>query len=124
MAIIYCHIKESPFKVPVNFPLSFSLQTCGTPALWCLADTSSMEYYYIGSLDLCFCFLLKLFNVYASLTNCSVILQGIRSMNSNGTAIRRSSLLCRSMLKFISSLLHFLTFEVSPEFPPWLFCLL
>ncbi|WZZ22174.1 hypothetical protein YC2023_123561 [Brassica napus] len=38
--------------------------------------------------------------------------QGIRSMNSNGTAICRSSLLCRSMLKFISSLLHYLTFEV------------
>ncbi|KAF2579746.1 hypothetical protein F2Q68_00000595 [Brassica cretica] len=41
---------------------------------------------------------------------------GIRSMNSNGTAIRRSSLLCRSMLKFISSLLHYLTFEASREF--------
>jgi len=38
--------------------------------------------------------------------------QGIRSMNSKGTAILRSSLLCRSMLKFISSLLHYLTFEV------------
>ena len=37
-------------------------------------------------------------------------------MNSNGTAIRRSSLLCRSMLKFISSLLHYLTFEASSEF--------
>ncbi|CAN6864486.1 unnamed protein product [Brassica oleracea] len=48
--------------------------------------------------------------------NWCVILQGIRSMNSNGTAIRRSSLLCRSMLKFISSLLHYLTFEASSEF--------
>lgn len=43
MATIYCHIKESIVKVPVNFPLSFSLQTCGTPALWCLADTSSKD---------------------------------------------------------------------------------
>ncbi|KAH0860631.1 hypothetical protein HID58_088892, partial [Brassica napus] len=79
MATIYCHIKESPIKIPVNFPLFVSLQTCGTPALWCLAE----------------------------------IHQGIRSMNSNGTAIRRSSLLCRSMLKFISSLLHYLTFEAN-----------
>ena len=30
-----------------------------------------------------------------------------------GTAISRSSLLCRSMLKFINSLLHYLTFEAS-----------
>lgn len=29
-----------------------------------------------------------------------------------GTAISRSSILCRSMLKFINSLLHYLTFEV------------
>ncbi|XP_044483375.1 gamma-tubulin complex component 2 [Mangifera indica] len=38
--------------------------------------------------------------------------QGIRAFNTNGTAISRSSLLCRSMLKFISSFLHYLTFEV------------
>ncbi|CAH2072523.1 unnamed protein product [Thlaspi arvense] len=46
----------------------------------------------------------------------SLSYKGIRSMNSNGTGIRRSSLLCRSMLKFISSLLHYLTFEASREF--------
>ncbi|KAK1323412.1 hypothetical protein QJS10_CPA02g00644 [Acorus calamus] len=38
--------------------------------------------------------------------------QGFRSFNTLGTAITRSSLLCRSMLKFINSLLHYLTFEV------------
>ncbi|KAF7825883.1 gamma-tubulin complex component 2 isoform X1 [Senna tora] len=38
--------------------------------------------------------------------------QGVRSLNTRGTAISRSSLLCRSMLKFINSLLHYLTFEV------------
>ncbi|KAH0907193.1 hypothetical protein HID58_039020 [Brassica napus] len=43
----------------------------------------------------------------------SLSYKGIRSMNSNGTAICRSSLLYRSMLKFISSLLHYLTFEAS-----------
>lgn len=38
--------------------------------------------------------------------------QGVRALNIRGTAISRSSLLCRSMLKFMSSLLHYLTFEV------------
>ncbi|KAK9082686.1 hypothetical protein Scep_029157 [Stephania cephalantha] len=38
--------------------------------------------------------------------------QGVRALNTKGTAICRSSLLCRSMLKFINSLLHYLTFEV------------
>ncbi|KAL3027884.1 hypothetical protein AAZX31_03G081500 [Glycine max] len=38
--------------------------------------------------------------------------QGVRALNTHGTAISRSSLLCRSMLKFINSLLHYLTFEV------------
>ncbi|XP_039118396.1 gamma-tubulin complex component 2-like [Dioscorea cayenensis subsp. rotundata] len=38
--------------------------------------------------------------------------QGFRCLNTLGTAISRSSLLCRSMLKFIISLLHYLTFEV------------
>ncbi|CAM8894576.1 unnamed protein product [Rhodiola kirilowii] len=38
--------------------------------------------------------------------------QGIRTLNMRGTAVPRSSLLCRSMLKFVNSLLHYLTFEV------------
>lgn len=38
--------------------------------------------------------------------------QGFRSCNILGTTILRSSSLCRSMLKFIHSLLHYLTFEV------------
>ncbi|KAM5561962.1 gamma-tubulin complex component 2 [Rosa sericea] len=38
--------------------------------------------------------------------------QGVRALNMRGSAIGRSSLLCRSMLKFINSLLHYLTFEV------------
>ncbi|KAE8673743.1 Gamma-tubulin complex component 2 [Hibiscus syriacus] len=37
--------------------------------------------------------------------------QGVRALNYGGTAISRSSLLCRSMLRFINSLLHYLTFE-------------
>lgn len=38
--------------------------------------------------------------------------QGVRKAKMKGTAITRSSLLCRSMLKFINSYLHYLTFEV------------
>ncbi|CAL9179020.1 unnamed protein product [Musa hybrid cultivar] len=38
--------------------------------------------------------------------------QGFRAINILGTAILRSSILCRSMIKFINSLLHYLTFEV------------
>ncbi|KAJ3679243.1 hypothetical protein LUZ60_017254 [Juncus effusus] len=38
--------------------------------------------------------------------------QGFRVYKILGTAMSRSSILCRSMLKFINSLLHYLTFEV------------
>ncbi|CAN6195447.1 unnamed protein product [Urochloa humidicola] len=40
------------------------------------------------------------------------IQQVFRSVKILGTPILRSSLLCRSMLKFVNSLLHYLTFEV------------
>ncbi|XP_051121281.1 gamma-tubulin complex component 2 isoform X2 [Andrographis paniculata] len=38
--------------------------------------------------------------------------QGLRRVDMQGIAISVSSLLCRNMLKFINSLLHYLTFEV------------
>ncbi|KAL6527080.1 Gamma-tubulin complex component 2 [Orobanche gracilis] len=38
--------------------------------------------------------------------------QGLRRLDMQGIAISVSSLLCRNMLKFINSLLHYLTFEV------------
>uniref|UniRef100_A0A0E0KSF5 Gamma-tubulin complex component n=1 Tax=Oryza punctata TaxID=4537 RepID=A0A0E0KSF5_ORYPU len=37
---------------------------------------------------------------------------GFRSVKILGTPVLRSSILCRSMLKFVNSLLHYLTFEV------------
>uniref|UniRef100_I1R2Y3 Gamma-tubulin complex component n=1 Tax=Oryza glaberrima TaxID=4538 RepID=I1R2Y3_ORYGL len=40
------------------------------------------------------------------------IQQGFRSVKILGTPVLRSSILCRSMLKFVNSLLHYLTFEV------------
>ncbi|CAA0837124.1 Gamma-tubulin complex component 2 [Striga hermonthica] len=44
--------------------------------------------------------------------------QGFRRLDMQGIAISVSSLLCRNMLKFINSLLHYLTFEVVLE-PNW-----
>ncbi|PWA78766.1 spc97 / Spc98 family of spindle pole body (SBP) component [Artemisia annua] len=38
--------------------------------------------------------------------------QGARARDRHGTAISTSSIFCRNMLKFINSLLHYLTFEV------------
>ncbi|KAG9141487.1 hypothetical protein Leryth_001920 [Lithospermum erythrorhizon] len=38
--------------------------------------------------------------------------QGARKLDMQGIAVSVSSLLCRNMLKFINSLLHYLTFEV------------
>ncbi|KAL2249191.1 gamma-tubulin complex component 2 [Sesamum indicum] len=38
--------------------------------------------------------------------------QGLRRLDMQGIAISVSSLLCRNMLKFVNSLLHYLTFEV------------
>ncbi|EPS65043.1 tubulin gamma complex-associated protein, partial [Genlisea aurea] len=43
--------------------------------------------------------------------------QGLRKPDMQGIVISVSSLLCRNMLKFISSLLHYLTFEVIE--PSW-----
>ncbi|KAK3034140.1 hypothetical protein RJ639_033483 [Escallonia herrerae] len=39
--------------------------------------------------------------------------QGVRALDMQGIAISVSSLLCRNMLKFINSVLHYLTFEAS-----------
>ncbi|KAL6008296.1 hypothetical protein ACLOJK_033802 [Asimina triloba] len=41
--------------------------------------------------------------------------KGVRSVNTYGTPVSRSSVLCRSMLKFINSLLHYLTFEMAKD---------
>lgn len=64
-----------------------------------------------------FCFPLPVYN------EGNMHLQGVRSLKMRGTAIPRSSLLCRSMLKFINSLLHYLTFEASFILPNVLFFL-
>ncbi|XP_021734335.1 gamma-tubulin complex component 2-like [Chenopodium quinoa] len=62
--------------------------------------------------QLIFRFLFHCKHVSRQLCGAWQVHQGVRSANLKGTAISRSSLLCRSMLKFINSLLHYLTFEV------------
>ncbi|KAI9157404.1 hypothetical protein LWI28_021980 [Acer negundo] len=62
--------------------------------------------------QLIFRFLFRCKHVERQLCGAWQVHQGVRAFNISGTAISRSSLLCRSMLKFISSLLHYLTFEV------------
>nr|VDD19173.1 unnamed protein product [Brassica rapa] len=86
-----------------TFSLSYKVQ-------WPLSIVISKK--ALSKYHLIFRFLFHCKHVERQLCGAWQIHQGIRSMNSNGTAICRSSLLCRSMLKFISSLLHYLTFEV------------
>uniref|UniRef100_A0A1J3CUD5 Gamma-tubulin complex component n=1 Tax=Noccaea caerulescens TaxID=107243 RepID=A0A1J3CUD5_NOCCA len=86
-----------------TFSLSYKVQ-------WPLSIVISKK--ALSKYQLIFRFLFHCKHVERQLCVAWQIHQGIRSMNSNGTAIPRSSLLCRSMLKFISSLLHYLTFEV------------
>ncbi|XP_050381054.1 gamma-tubulin complex component 2 isoform X2 [Argentina anserina] len=62
--------------------------------------------------QLIFRFLFHCKHVERQLCGAWQVHQGVRALNMRGFAIRRSSLLCRSMLKFINSLLHYLTFEV------------
>ncbi|KAI4369623.1 hypothetical protein MLD38_018046 [Melastoma candidum] len=62
--------------------------------------------------QLIFRFLFHCKHVERQLCGAWQVHQGVRALNVSGTAISRSSLLCRSMLKFINSLLHYLTFEV------------
>ncbi|KAG5376690.1 hypothetical protein IGI04_041286 [Brassica rapa subsp. trilocularis] len=87
-----------------TFSLSYKVQ-------WPLSIVISKK--ALSKYHLIFRFLFHCKHVERQLCGAWQIHQGIRSMNSNGTAICRSSLLYRSMLKFISSLLHYLTFEAS-----------
>ncbi|XP_077239980.1 gamma-tubulin complex component 2-like [Tasmannia lanceolata] len=62
--------------------------------------------------QLIFRFLFHCKHVNRQLCSAWQVHQGVRGLNILGTPISRSSVLCRSMLKFINSLLHYLTFEV------------
>ncbi|KAL7148415.1 hypothetical protein ABFS83_06G176900 [Erythranthe nasuta] len=62
--------------------------------------------------QLIFRFLFHCKNVNRQLCAAWQLHQGLRRVDMQGIAISVSSLLCRDMLKFINSLLHYLTFEV------------
>ncbi|CAL5394570.1 unnamed protein product [Camellia sinensis] len=67
--------------------------------------------------QLIFRFLFHYEHVDLQLCGAWKIHKGVRAVNTKGTAISRSCLLCRSMLKFINSLLHYLTFEACFTLP-------
>ncbi|XP_022027322.1 gamma-tubulin complex component 2 isoform X3 [Helianthus annuus] len=62
--------------------------------------------------QLIFRFLFHCKHVHRQLCAAWEVHQGARARDRHGTAISTSSILCRNMLKFINSLLHYLTFEV------------
>ncbi|MFS8007389.1 putative gamma-tubulin complex component protein [Helianthus anomalus] len=62
--------------------------------------------------QLIFRFLFHCKHVHRQLCAAWQVHQGARTRDRHGTAISTSSILCRNMLKFINSLLHYLTFEV------------
>ncbi|KAF7143680.1 hypothetical protein RHSIM_Rhsim05G0167600 [Rhododendron simsii] len=86
-----------------TFSLSYKVQ-------WPLSLVISRK--ALTKYQLIFRFLFHCKHVDRQLCGAWQVHQAVRALNTQGTAISRSSLLCRSMLKFISSLLHYLTFEV------------
>ncbi|CAH1435917.1 unnamed protein product [Lactuca virosa] len=62
--------------------------------------------------QLIFQFLFHCKHVHRQLCAAWQLHQGARARDMHGTAISTSSILCKNMLKFINSLLHYLTFEV------------
>ncbi|KAF2286406.1 hypothetical protein GH714_016755 [Hevea brasiliensis] len=86
-----------------TFSLSYKVQ-------WPLSIVISKK--ALTKYQLIFRFLFHCKHVDRQLCGAWQVHQGVRALNMRGTAIPRSALLCRSMLKFINSLLHYLTFEV------------
>ncbi|KAB2096467.1 hypothetical protein ES319_A01G110200v1 [Gossypium barbadense] len=96
---------EEPISITglETFSLSYKIQ-------WPLSIVISRK--ALTKYQLIFRFLFHCKHVERQLCGAWQMHQGVRALNSHGTAISRSSLLCRSMLRFINSLLHYLTFEV------------
>ncbi|KAE8009823.1 hypothetical protein FH972_006235 [Carpinus fangiana] len=102
--------ESNDLEEPVNitgletFSLSYQVQ-------WPLSIVISRK--ALRKYQLIFRFLFRCKHVDRQLCGAWQVHQGVRALNMRGTAISRSSLLCRSMLKFINSLLHYLTFEAT-----------
>ncbi|KAF2286415.1 hypothetical protein GH714_016794 [Hevea brasiliensis] len=96
---------EEPMSITglETFSLSYKVQ-------WPLSIVISKK--ALTKYQLIFRFLFHCKHVDRQLCGAWQVHQGVRALNMRGTAIPRSALLCRSMLKFINSLLHYLTFEV------------
>ncbi|CAL0302822.1 unnamed protein product [Lupinus luteus] len=96
---------EEPVSITAleTFSLSYKV-------LWPLSIVLSRK--ALTKYQLIFRFLFHCKHVDRQLCGAWQMHQGVRALNTRGTALSRSSLLCRSMLKFINSLLHYLTFEV------------
>ncbi|XP_058070199.1 gamma-tubulin complex component 2-like isoform X2 [Magnolia sinica] len=86
-----------------TFSLSYKVQ-------WSLSLVISRK--ALTKYQLIFRFLFHCKHVNRQLCGAWQVHQGARAFNKLGTATSRSSVLCHSMLKFINSLLHYLTFEV------------
>ncbi|KAB1203437.1 Gamma-tubulin complex component 2 [Morella rubra] len=91
-----------------TFSLSYKVQ-------WPLSIVISRK--ALRKYQLIFRFLFHCKHVDRQLCGAWQVHQGVRALNMRGTAISRSSLLCRSMLKFINSLLHYLTSEETSTGP-------
>ncbi|XP_043721801.1 gamma-tubulin complex component 2 isoform X1 [Telopea speciosissima] len=86
-----------------TFSLSYKVQ-------WPLSLVISRK--ALTKYQLIFRFLFHCKHVDRQLCGAWQVHQGVRALYTRGTVISRSSVLCRSMLKFINSLLNYLTFEV------------
>lgn len=107
----YSNDLEEPITISglETFSLSYKVQ-------WPLSLVLSRK--ALTKYQLIFRFLFHCKHVERQLCGAWQVHQAVRALNMRGTAISRSSLLCRSMLKFINSLLHYLTFEagfISPS---------
>ncbi|KAL9263107.1 Gamma-tubulin complex component 2-like protein, partial [Drosera capensis] len=105
-------IPEEPMSITglETFSLSYKVQ-------WPMSIVLSKK--ALTKYQLIFRFLFHCKHVSRQLCAAWQVHQGVRAAKMKGTAISRSSLLCRSMLKFINSLLHYLTFEASVIEPNW-----
>ncbi|CAH1435913.1 unnamed protein product [Lactuca virosa] len=96
-------VVEEPLITSMEtFPVNYKVQ-------WPLSLVISRK--ALTKYQLIFRFLFHCKHVHRQLCAAWQLHQGARARDMHGTAISTSSILCRNMLKFIYSLLHYLTFE-------------
>ncbi|KZV48871.1 gamma-tubulin complex component 2 [Dorcoceras hygrometricum] len=100
----HCALEE-PVNITGLETFALSFKVC-----WPLSLVISRK--ALTKYQLIFRFLFHCKHVNRQLCGAWQLHQGLRRLDMQGRAISVSSLLCRNMLKFINSLLHYLTFEV------------